>query len=240
MAVDSILDGDGIRTITINRPPANAINYDMMRAIIQAFNEASEDWNTKVVVFDSNNERFFSGGMEIKHPRPSIDTLPPGVPHPGSYMGREVFRAIYDCGAPVIAKVRGMAVGAGFLYACLADFTIASETAKFGQFEIKVEAVGGAGILRRMMSEQAMRYLTWTAALVPVSELVALGAGIRVVPDERLDEEVLEVARLLSSRRPRVTRHTKTSFNQVERLGALDAYAFEQMHSQILSGELRS
>jgi enoyl-CoA hydratase/carnithine racemase len=207
----------------------------MMHAVRDAFEEASADWNTRVVIFESANPRFFSAGWDIKAPAPDPDSLPPAVPQYGSYMGREVFRAIYQCGAPVIAKVSGIAVGAGFLYACLADFVVAADTAQFGQFEIKVGAVGGAGIVRRMMSEQAMRYLTWTAALVGVSELVALGAGIRVVPAASLDSEVQKIAQLLASRDPRVTRHTKTAMNQVEPLGALEAYTFEQMHSSIIS-----
>ena len=95
-------------------------------------------------------------------------------------------------------------------------------------------AVGGAGILRRMMSEQAMRYLTWTGELVPVQELTALGAGIKVVPDADLDRTVDELARLLASRTHHVIRHTKLSFNRVEHMDGNAAYAFEQMHSEIL------
>jgi len=234
MIVESRVDADGIRTITLNRPPANAINHDMRIAIRDAFVEADKDWNTKVVIFDSSVERFFSAGMDIKDRGPPMEELPPAVPNFGSAMGREVFEVIHGCGVPVIAKVRGMAVGAGFLYACLADFAIAGESASFGQFEIKVAAVGGAAIVRRMMSEQAMRYLTWTGDLVPVSELVALGAGIKVVPDDELDSTVEQVARLLASRTTFVTRHTKLSMNRVEHLGANEAYAFEQMHSEIL------
>jgi enoyl-CoA hydratase len=234
MIVESTLDAEGIRTISLNRPPANAIDYDMIQAVRDAFDQADRDWNTKVVILQSTNDKFFSAGMDVKHPRPKPETLPPAVPQYGSAMGRDVFRAIYQCGVPVIAKVRGIAVGAGFLYACLADFAVAGDRATFGQFEIKVGAVGGAGILRRMMSEQAMRYLTWTAELVNVSELVALGAGIKVVPDQELDQSVERLARLLASRTNHVTRHTKLSFNRVEHLGALESYAFEQMHSEVL------
>lgn len=234
MIVESTLDADGIRTISLNRPPANAINYDMMHAVRDAFEAASRDWNTRVVILQSTSPRFFCAGMDIKEPRPPLDTLPPAVPQYGSSLGRDVFRAIYECGAPVIAKVRGTAVGAGFLYACLSDFTVAADNAKFGQFEIKVGAVGGAGMLRRMMSEQAMRYLTWSSALVEVRELVALGAGIKVVPDAQLDDAVYELAKVIAARDPRVTRHTKISLNQVEHIGAIPAYAFEQMHSEVI------
>ena len=164
MIVESTINAEGIRTICLNRPPANALNYDMIRAVRDAFDEADRDWNTKVVILQSSNDKFFCAGMDIKEPRPKPETLPPAVPQYGSAQGRDVFRAIYQCGVPVIAKVRGIAVGAGFLYACLADFAVAGDRATFGQFEIKVGAVGGAGIARRMMSEQAMRYLTWTAA----------------------------------------------------------------------------
>lgn len=234
MIVESKVNADGIRTITLNRPPANAINHNMRAAIHEAFIEADRDWNTRVVIFDSSVERFYSAGMDVKDPGPEPASLPPAVPQYGSWMGREVFLAISSCGVPVIAKVRGIAVGAGFLYACLADFCVAGDKATFGQFEIKVGAVGGAGIVRRMMSEQAMRYLTWTGDLVPVQDLVALGAGIRVVRDAELDSEVDRIAKLLASRTAMVTRHTKLSMNRVEHLDANAAYAFEQMHSEIL------
>ena len=238
MIVESTLDR-GIRTITLNRPPANAINPDVIRALRDAFDEASADWNTRVVVLQSANAKFFSAGWDVRQPPPNLDpaAFPPGVPRYSLHMARDVFRAIHQCAVPVIAKVRGIAVGAGFLYACLADFAVASEKAMFGQFEVKIGAVGGAGILRRMMSEQAMRYLTWRAELVPVRELTALGAGIRVVADEKLDEEVDTLAKLLASREARVTRHAKYAFNQVEHMGALEAYAVEQMHSQLLAGQ---
>lgn len=235
MIVQSSVDAEGVRTILLNRPPANAINFAMMRALRDAFLEAHGDWNTKVVVLASSSEKFFSAGMDIKEPRPELSTLPRGVPQYGTQLGREVFEAIHACGVPVIAKVGGIAVGAGFLYACLADFAVASETARFGQFEIKVGAVGGAGIVRRMMSEQAMRYLTWTGDLVPVSELVALGAGIKVVPADALDATVAQIASLLASRSTMLNRHTKLSFNRVEHMGGNEAYAFEQMHTEILA-----
>jgi len=234
MMIESKVDAEGVRTITLNRPPANGIHHEMREALFAVFHEADRDWNTKVVVLDSSVDRFFSAGMDVKNPPPPEHELPPAVTQYGTWMGREVFLAISNCGVPVIAKVRGIAVGAGFLYACLADFCIASEKASFGQFEIKVGAVGGAGIVRRMMSEQAMRYLTWTGDLVPVSELVAMGAGIRVVPDDKLDDEVDRVARQLAARSAHLTRHTKLSMNRVEQMEANQAYAFEQLHTEIL------
>jgi enoyl-CoA hydratase/carnithine racemase len=234
MIVDSVLDERGVRTITLNRPPANAIDHDMRHAVRDAFDAASADMHTKVVVLDSTNPKFFSAGMDIKTSNP-LDYEPTAIPSYGTWMGREVFRAIYHCGAPVIAKVRGIAIGAGFLYAALADVTIAADTAQFGQYEIKVGAVGGAGILRRMMSEQAARYLTWTGALVSATELQALGAGIHVVPADALDEEVEALADMLASRDQLLLRHTKAAMNQVEPLQPLEAYALEQMHTTSMS-----
>lgn len=235
MIVQSTRDEHGIRTIALDRPPANAINYAMMHAVKAAFIEASDDWETRVVVLESTSAKFFSAGMDVKEERPPSSSLPPAIPHYGMQLGREVFRAMHECKVPVIAKVRGIAVGAGMLYACLADFAIASENASFGQFEIKVGAVGGAGMLRRMMSEQAMRYLTWTADLVPVADLVALGAGIRVMPDDRLDAEVDRVARIVAARPANVTRHSKYSFNQSEPFAPVDAYDMEQLHTLALA-----
>jgi enoyl-CoA hydratase/carnithine racemase len=235
MAIHSSLDADGVRTIRLDRPPANALDLPALEALREAFIEADRDWDTKVVVLEGEGERFFCAGLDVKAPFPPEAELPKAAPSYGAAINRAVFQAIHDCGAPVIAKVRGAAVGAGFFYACLADFTIAGDRAKFGQFEIKVGAVGGAGIVRRMLSEQAMRYLSWTGALVGAAELAALGAGVRVVPDAALDEVVGETARLLASRDAALNRHTKMSFNQVEGLGALEAFAVEQMHSELLA-----
>ena len=101
MIVESRIDADGIRAITLNRPPANAINHDMRKAIYDAFIEADRDWNTRVVIFDSSVERFYSAGMDIKDRGPDPASLPPAVPQYGSWMGREVFLAISNCGVPV-------------------------------------------------------------------------------------------------------------------------------------------
>jgi enoyl-CoA hydratase len=237
VSIVSTVDVLGIRTITLDRPPANAITREMLRALRDAFIEAHRDWSTKVVILEGRGEKFFCAGMDLKQSPADGEPLlqEHGVPSYGASANREVFAAIHDCGVPVIAKVRGTAVGAGFFYACLADFVVAGDKARFGQFEIKVGAVGGAGIVRRMLTEQAMRYLGWTAELVDAADLVALGAGIKLVPDAEVDDAVDSLAALLASRSAALNRHTKLSLNRVEGMGAKEAFAFEQMHSQILA-----
>jgi enoyl-CoA hydratase/carnithine racemase len=226
MSIVSSLDAEGVRTIRLDRPPANALDFTALRALRDAFAQADQDLATKVVVLEAAGERFFCAGMDLKAA---------ANPAAGAALIRETFRAIHDCGVPVIAKVRGAAVGAGFFFACLADFAVAGDKARFGQFEIRVGAVGGAGIVRRMLGEQAMRYLSWTGALVGAAELAALSAGLKLVADAELDRTVADLARLLASRETELNRQTKASFNQVESLGALEAFELEQQRSEMLA-----
>ena len=129
----------------------------MRHAVRDAFDEATADWATKVVVLDSANPKFFSGGMDIKTSNP-LDFEATAVPNYGSWMGASVpgdlpLRRPGDRQGPRHCGGRRVPVRR-----VLADFAIAADTAQFGQYEIKVGAVGGPGIMRRMMSEQAARY----------------------------------------------------------------------------------
>lgn len=228
---------DGVRTIALDRPPANAVNHEMLLAISNAFREANEDWDTKVVVLESASEKFFCAGMDTKTPRPAPDERRDSLRVPSTPMavGKDAFAAIYDCAVPVITKVQGTAVGSGVLFAALADMAVVSETAKLGLFEAKVRAVGGAGIMRRALSEQAVRYLMWSARLVEAAELRRLGAGMLIVPSEEVDGEVKQLAAEITALDKDVIRHLKAAFNEIERGDPLGAYAVEQKYTAMLS-----
>ena len=234
MIVDSERDQRGVRTITLNRPPANAIDHDMMHAVRDAFDEATADWDTKVVVLDSANPRFFSGGwtsrraprrppglrraqlLDVDGPRgvPG-DTLP--LRRPRHRQGPWHRHRRGPCSTPAWPTSRSPPTRRAS----------ASSRSRSGPSAVPGWCAG--------LSEQAARYLSWSGRLVPVTELTALGAGIRVVPAAALDEEVDAIAELLAGRDQQLLRHMKLAMNQVEPLQPLEAYTFEQMHSAMMS-----
>jgi enoyl-CoA hydratase len=235
--VHSSVDG-GVRTITLDRPPANAVNQELLLGLCDAFAAANDDWDTKVVVLDSALPKFFCAGADVKSPRPVPDERRDRLRVPSTAMaiGRDAFAAIHDCAVPVIAKVQGTAVGGGVLFAALADIAVVSEAAKLGLFEAKVRAVGGAGILRRALSEQAVRYLMWSARLVEASTLRTLGAGMVILPPEDVDGEVAALTQEITSLDADVVRHLKAAFNEIERGDPLGAYGVEQKYTAMLGG----
>jgi enoyl-CoA hydratase len=228
---------DGVRTITLERPPVNALNGETLSEITTAFTEVADDWDTKVVVLRSALPKYFSAGADMKRPPPTPeqarkDAL--GVPNAGSEVGLATFTAIYRCPVPVITKIQGVAIGGGAIFGMLSDFMVMGETASIGLFEAKIRAVGGSAIARRVMTEQAMRYLMWSARLLTGRKLRELGCGIHVVPDDAVDAEAAELAEAITQYDRDVVRYTKHAFNEVEGMNPLAAYAIEQKYSSML------
>jgi len=225
---------DGVRTVSLHRPPANAITFELMLELKAAFVAAAQDWDTKVVVLESAIDRFFSAGADRSELGGRAEEWK-GIPGEGFQLGRELFEAVYRCPVPVISKVRGIAVGAGVLLPALGDMIVCSESASFGLFELKAGVVGGAGIMRRLMSEHGMRSMMWDPRLFTAREVVELGGSLILVPDgESLDERVDRMAADLSAHPSRVLRNMKSALN--ETVGIADpvaAYAVEAKYTAI-------
>ena len=181
----------GVRLLRLNRPDArNALSMELRRELVRRITEASDDPDVRVVVI-AGNEKAFAAGADIKE-MAGAGTV--------EMMGRGVlglWRATAACTKPVIAAVRGYALGGGCELALLCDMVVASETARFGQPEIRIGIIPGGGGTQRLVAaigkHRAMKYLL-TGAMFSGREAFEMGLASEAVPDEQVEARALELA----------------------------------------------
>jgi len=203
---------DGAAIITINRPEKmNAFRGQTCEELIHAFNKAGWDKSIGVIVLTgAGSKAFCTGGDQSAHE--------------GQYDGRgtiglpmeDLHTIIRDVPKPVIAKVRGYAVGGGNVLCTICDLTIASETAQFGQVGPKVGSVDpgyGTAFLARVVGEKKAREIWYMCRRYKAAEALAMGLVNAVVPDDQLDAEVEKWCAEIMEKSPTAIAIAKRSFN---------------------------
>jgi enoyl-CoA hydratase len=224
MTITSELRDDGIRVITMTHPPVNALTVQGWFDVAAALDEAGADLATKVVILRAEGKGF-NAGVDIKEMQNTegFDALIGA--NKGCYAA---FKAVYECKVPVIAAVNGFCVGGGVGLAGNADIVVASDDAYFGVPEVKQGALGAATHMARLVPQQMMRALYFTAKTIPATELERFGTVYRVVPHEHLLEAALEVASDIADKDGRVIRAAKEALNGIEPVDVNLSYRFEQ------------
>lgn len=223
---------DGAATITINRPEVmNAFRVQTVEELIDAFKRAGADHEVGVIVLTGAGTRAFcTGGDQSAHHGSTS----------GDYGGRgaigipveELQSIIRDVPQPVIAKVRGYAIGGGNVLATICDMTIASDTAVFGQVGPKVGSVDpgfGTAYLARVVGEKKAREMWYMCRRYPAQEAREMGLVNCVVPDADLDAEVRKWCDEIIEHSPTALSIAKRSFNadseNIRGIGALGMQA---------------
>ncbi|WAG81092.1 enoyl-CoA hydratase-related protein [Metapseudomonas furukawaii] len=222
-----------IATVTLDRPPVNALDSVAIRELTAAFNALGRSTEASVIVFTAPGEKIFCGGIDLndsarRHARQlveddsSIDLLDPGA------VVRECFWAILECPLPVIAAVNGKAIGAGLVLVASCDMIVCSENASFSVPEIKAGVLGGARHLQRLVGPFKTRRMFFTGETVPAQEFYRLGAVEAVVPPAQLMDAAMELAAQVARNSPIGLRLGKESLSRVEDLSLKDGYRIEQ------------
>jgi enoyl-CoA hydratase len=188
---------DRVGLITLNRPKAlNALNdalMDELGAALKAF-DADEDVGAIVL---TGSEKAFAAGADIgMMSRYSYMDV-----YKGDYITRN-WETIRSIRKPIIAAVAGFALGGGCELAMMCDIVIAADTAKFGQPEIKLGVIPGAGGTQRLpraVSKAKAMDLCLTARMMDASEAERAGLVSRVVGADRLLDEAVEAATVIAS-----------------------------------------
>jgi len=202
-------DGD-ITTVTIDRPRSkNACTGDMWVALGAAFNDAAYSGTRAVVLTGAGGD--FCAGADLSGGGQGASERR-GTHLDGMRVLGEVVLAVHDCPVPVIAKVDGVCVGAGFGLALAADMTWCSDRARFSAIFAKRGLsldFGTSWLLRQRIGVHKAKELAFTAAMISGEEAFSLGLVNRVVPANELDAAVDEVARAIAAGPPIALSMTK-------------------------------
>ena len=198
------LDGDGIATITLNRPELRnpVSDLDLIDALLGTLADMEADPAVRVAILTGAGTAFSAGG-NLKAMRPDSGGLNAALPARtrGNYK-RGIQRlpvAFAALEVPVIAAVNGPAIGAGLDLACMCDLRIAGETAKFAESFVKLGIIpgdGGAWLLQRIVGFSKAAELTLTGETIDAAEALRIGLISQIVPDAQL----LPAAKALAAR----------------------------------------
>jgi enoyl-CoA hydratase len=232
---------DGIATVTLDRPPVNALSAPMMREIGRVFTGLGTGTEAVVAVLTADGDRVFCGGADVaeserRYVRRELvaEETVADLADPGAVV-RECLAGIRHGGLPVIAAVNGAAVGAGAALVACADLVVASRTAFLALPEIDVGVLGGARHVQRLLGPFKAREMAYTGRRVPAEELYRLGAAVAVVEPAHLRTTARELAAEIAAKSPLALRMAKEAMNRVEDLPLDDGYRLEQDYTARVS-----
>lgn len=223
-----------VKLIKFNRPEAlNALNLELRKNLAEVFTEFSNNDDIRAIVITGNEKAFVAGAdlkefLEVSGP---FDTLLNDI--------RKYWKPIKECSKPIISAVNGFALGGGCELAMHTDIIVAGENAKFGQPEIKVGIIPGAGGTQRLTrvvgKYKAMRLLL-TGDFITGREAYEMGLVSIVVPDDEVLNIALDFANKISKLPLLSVKFIKelvnTSYNApLETLLALEEKSFQLLFS---------
>lgn len=215
---------EGIGSVIMSRAPVNAVNQTMYAELRHLFVEVDELLPDAAVIILRGEGRHFSAGNDLEE----FMTLTSANAPERMQLVREAFAAVYDCPVPVIAAVHGSALGTGVALAGSCDIVICGESARFGTPEVGVGVMGAAKHLSRLVPQQVVRRMYYTADPVSGQELMRYGGVAAVVPDEQLFDAATALARRITRHSRLAIRTAKESLNAIEYMELKHGYEFEQ------------
>lgn len=175
---------EGVATLTLNRPPVNVLNIEMMEEVNTYFESLLKEKALKLLVIQAAGKAF-SAGVDVGEHLGDLVYKMIEVFH-------RMFRLMDALKVPSIAVVNGSALGGGCELAVYCDMVMATEKAKFGQPEIQVGVFPPIAVLvfPRMMGRKKALELILSGDVISAQEALALGMINKIVPEASLAEEV--------------------------------------------------
>lgn len=209
-----LVEEDGtVAIVRINRPRAlNAMDEAALIALRDAFETLAQSDQVRVIILTGVGERAFVAGADVKAMR---DRSPEEARY-FTRLGQAATLAIETTPQPVIAAVRGFALGGGNELAIACDLRIAAADAVFGQPEVSLGIPPGWGAtqrLPRLIGPERAKELIFTGRRVGAEEALQIGLISRVVPVESLMDTALETARTIAAQAPRAVAAAKRAIN---------------------------
>ncbi|HYM54650.1 MAG TPA: enoyl-CoA hydratase/isomerase family protein [Solirubrobacteraceae bacterium] len=196
----------GVVTLTVDRPPANAMDVALLRDLLEAIEQVASKPPRALVL--AGRPGFFSAGADLK--------LVPGY---GPQEQREMVESInamalgvYELPCPVIGAITGHAIAGGLVLALCTDIRVASSAGRYGLTEVKVGVPypqAAIGVVAAELASHATRVLALGNELIDAAECLRLGVFDEVVEPDRVVPRALEVAANLAAFPPDVYARTK-------------------------------
>jgi enoyl-CoA hydratase len=225
---DLIVETQGkIVTVTLNRPPVNALTLALYERIAETFEIIGTRTDVHCAIFTGAGTRAFCAGLDLKE---FLAATPEQDPERARIV-RHTFSAVRHCAIPVIAAVNGPALGAGCVLASVCDIRIAASTATFGLPEINVGRCGGGAHIGRHVPQGVLRKMFFTGRPISADEAYRVNLVEEVVPPDRLMDAARELAGVISEKAPLGLRIGKKALNEIEFMPVEDGYAREQIYS---------
>jgi enoyl-CoA hydratase len=225
-ATDSSGAVDHVALVTINRREAlNALSFDLLDELAATLERLDREPDCRAIVLTGAGTRAFAAGADI--PELAAQTSV-SLTVDGRFASWGRIAAI---GTPLIAAVRGFALGGGCELAMICDMIVAGEDAQFGQPEIKLGVMPGAGgtqRLTRAVGKAKAMELILTGRTMSAAEAEASGLVTSVVPAEATLEAALELAARVAAQPPLAVRAAKEAILRAHELSLSAGLEFEQ------------
>lgn len=222
---------NGVAIVQLHRPEArNALNLELRQALSNAFQALNQNPAVRAIVI-TGGEKVFAAGADIKD-FTTATTAQMYLLHTEQY-----WQSLIDCSKPIIAAVNGYALGGGCELAMHADIIIAGESAKFGQPEVKLGLMPGAGGTQRLLraiGKFKTMLLVLSGKFISAQEASQMGLVSEVVADENTIQHALDVAKTIASFSPIAVQQIKEVTNLGQDLSLQGALTLERKAFQIL------
>ena len=217
---------DGVALLVMDRPEVlNALNFAQVEAIADALEALDKDASCRAVVLTGAGNRAFASGADIAELAQQTNA---------SLTASNDFRhweRITATRKPIVAAVRGFALGGGCELAMACDMIVAGDDAQFGQPEIRLGVMPGAGgtqrLTRAIGKARAMEMIL-TGRIMGAREAEAHGLVSLVVPSEATVPAALELAGRIAAMPPVAVEAAKAAVNRAEELALADGVQFER------------
>jgi enoyl-CoA hydratase len=223
---------DGVALITLDRPEVlNALDYQTLRELVEALEVLDGDESVRCIVLTGAGDRAFAAGADIKE---MADATPVSLGVANTFARWERIRRVRT---PIIAAVVGYALGGGCELAMACDMVVAADDAVFGQPEIRIGVMPGAGgtqRLTRALGKAKAMELILTGRNLPAREAEGHGLVTRVVAREETLGAALDLARDVAAMPPLAVRAAKEAVNRAFELSLEAGLEFERRNFFLL------
>ena len=216
--------------LTLNAPERrNAIDQEMVDGLHQALDPHHSDPTIAAIIVTGAGDKAFAAGADIAQLRQRTAS------DAQKAINSAIFTRIEECPVPVIAAIKGFALGGGCELAIACDLRVLGHSAKLGQPEVKlgiIPAAGGTYRLPRLIGLGRARELIYTGRIVDADECLRIGLANYVVPDSEVLDRAFALADEIAQNGPLAVRAAKKAMNALARP--------EQQHAVLIESSLQA